>query len=181
MQVERRRGGRGGIVIVSGQGGLGGGGISSCWVLLFRLLEVVLFEGVTVLFDGAMLLFAAVVLFDGGTVLFCGVMVLFGGITVFCSIADTEGVVGGTKLEGRSALFKGKKEVLLSKEEKGGGEGVLLEGGAGPETSQEGGEEADLVPKIMLGWKGDEFASKCSVKVTWNELKRRSDVGSQSW
>ena len=136
--------------------------------------EAVLFEGVTVLFVGAM------VLLDGGAVLFAGGTVLFDGITVFCLIAGMEGVVGGTKLEDRSALFKGKKEVSLSNEEKGGGEGVLLEGGAGPETSQEGGEEADLVPKIVPGWKGNELASKCSVKVTWKELKRRSDVGSQS-
>ena len=149
---------------------------------------MVLFEGVTVFLDGgALLLFGMVVLFDGVTVLFDGVMVLFVGATVLfvgvmvlCSIAGMEGATVGIKLEDRSALFKGKKEVLLSNEEKGGGEGVSLEGGAGPETSQEGGEEADLVPKIVPGWKGDELASKCSVKVTWKELKRRSDVGSQS-
>ena len=134
----------------------------------------VLFEGVTVLFVGVM------VLFDGGAVLFAGGTVLFDGITIFCLIADLEGVIGGTKLEDRSVLFKDKKEVSLSKEEKGVGEGVSLEGGAGPETSQEGGEEADLVPKIVPGWKGDKLASKCSVKVTWKELKRWSDVGSQS-
>lgn len=150
---------------------------------------MVLFEGVTVFLDGgALLLFGMVVLFDRVTVLFDGVMVLFVGATVLfvgvmvlCSIAGMEGAIVGIKLEDRSALFWGKKEAsLLSKEEKEDGEGVSLLGGAGPETSQEGGDVAALVPKIVPGWKGDELASRCSVNVTWKELKRRSDIGSQS-
>ena len=79
-------------------------------------------------------------------------MVLFDGVTLFCGTAEGSILMVETKVEERSALLEGKKEVMLSfMDEKGDGEGVLLVGGAGPETSLEGGEEAVLVPSIVLG------------------------------
>ena len=100
------------------------------------------------------------VLFDGGTLFCCGVLLL---------IEATGGVArrGGTKVEDGSVLLGNEKEgILLGIEEKGVGEGVLLLGGAGPDMSQEGGEEAVLVLRIVPGWKGNGSASRCSVNVT---------------
>ena len=78
-------------------------------------------------------------------------------------------------------LLEGKKEeTLSSRHEKGDRDVVFVIGRLGPQISQEGGEEALLALSIVPGWKGDETASRCSVKVTWKELKRQLDVGSQS-
>lgn len=53
-------------------------------------------------------------------------------------------------------------------------------GGTGPQTSQDGGEEALVVPSIVPGLNGAGSASRCSVNVTWKELNMRDETGSQS-
>ena len=100
--------------------------------------------GIIIVIDG--------IVIDGITVccrFCCGV--LFSDV-LFCSLWDIGGVVirDGAKLEDGSAFLEEEREgVSLGKEEKGDKEGVLLGGGAGSGMSQEGGEEAFLVPRIV--------------------------------
>ena len=55
----------------------------------------------------------------------------------------------------------------MGSDEKGeGGEGGL-EGGMGPEASQEGAREVSDVPRIIPGWKEVGWVSRCSLNVMW--------------
>ena len=51
------------------------------------------------------------------------------------------------------------------------------DGGTMPCDSQDGGADACSVPSVVPGSRGEGSALRCSVKVTWNELKTRDVVG----
>ena len=100
------------------------------------------------LFDCWFTVFDCVVL----TLLFCVVLFDCAGIVI-------EGMLKGAEVE--------KGSTFGTKEEKGVSQGVCSGSeGVGPETSQDGGAAAVVVPSRVPGRKGTVLVSRCSAKET---------------
>jgi hypothetical protein len=76
-------------------------------------------------------------------------------------------------------MVRGRRRGEVCEKSCEGGRGGGSEGNGMVGASQDPGVLADSMPKVVPGERGAGRVSRCSMNVTWNELKMRLDVRSQ--